>query len=348
MIDLNNSDSFKQLDPKDVFGSTGLFSAQCEQIWKDSKSLSFPSDYSNFDSVVLCGMGGSAYAGYVIESLFKNELKVPFISNNDYDLPTFVDKNTLVLLSSYSGSTEESLTAGAEAFSKGVKVTGITNGGKLGELLKQNNAPFLMFDAKYNPSGQPRLGTGYMVLGTIALLSRMGLLKLSDPEVSEAIDEVNENQRNIIDEAKELAKELLGYFPIIMSSGFLNGNAHILRNQFNETSKTFSAFEDIPELNHHLMEGFKYPDKLPARVLLLSSNLYDLRHLKRLDLTKDVINKNNIKTLTYSPRGTTKLSQSLNALSFGGYVTFFLGILYGEDPSLIPWVDYFKEQLANK
>ncbi|MBI3985127.1 MAG: hypothetical protein HY344_04320 [Candidatus Levybacteria bacterium] len=346
MIDLNNPAAFKDLDPKNVFGSTGMLFDQVEQIWKDAKTLSFPASYKDFDNIILCGMGGSAYSGYIIQSLFKNSLKIPLISNNDYDLPAFATKKSLIILSSYSGSTEESLACANQALEKGLTVTGITNGGKLAEFFKENSLPFLQFAAKNNPSGQPRLGTGYMAIGTIALLTKFNLLSVTDGEINKVVSELRQNRQNIQNKAVELSQKFVGYFPLIMSCGFLNGNAHVLRNQFNETSKTFAAFEDIPELNHHLMEGFKYPKDLKIKVLFLDSQFYNEKYKKRIALTEDVVSQNGIESEHLTPFGTTELSQSLSTLSFGGYITFYLGILYNEDPSLIPWVDYFKEKLA--
>lgn len=346
MIDLNNPLSFKELDPKNVFGSTGMLADQIEQVWQDAKTLSFPENYKDFENIILCGMGGSAYSGYIIQSVYKDQLSIPLISNNDYDLPAFANKKSLIILSSYSGSTEESLACAKEALEKGLTVTGVTNGGKLAEFLKENNQPFLQFDAKNNPSGQPRLGTGYMAIGTIALLTKLGLLSVSDNDISQAASELRKNKEDIQRTAIELSQKFVGYSPLIMSCGFLNGNAHVLRNQFNETSKTFAAFEDIPELNHHLMEGFKYPKELKIKVLFLDSPFYNEKHKKRAVLTEDVVSKNSIGSVHFTPFGTTKLSQSLSTLSFGGYISFYLGVLYNEDPSLIPWVDYFKEQLS--
>ena len=259
MVDLNNLEEIQKLDPKNVFGSTGMLSPQCEQIWNEGKSLSFPANYKFIENIVIAGMGGSAYGGHVVLSLFRNQLKIPFIIHSDYGLPQFVNENSLVVLESYSGSTEESLSAGEEAKKRGAKITGLTSGGKLAEFLKFNNYPSLIFDPKHNPSGQPRLASGYMVLGTIALLNQMRLLNVSDQEVSNTVENLNKQQKNIMEKAKTLAQEIQGYIPVIFAAEHLVGNAHILRNQFNETSKSFSAFEDIPELNHHLLEGLKNP-----------------------------------------------------------------------------------------
>lgn len=334
------------LDPKDVEGSTGLLAKQCRQIWDLAKEISFPEGYGDFKNIVVCGMGGSAYGGYVVSSLFNQELKIPVISNNDYTLPGFVDSDTLVILSSYSGTTEEVLTCGEEGLKKGYKMVGISSGDKLGEFLKSNNIPSLIFNPEFNPSGQPRLGTGYIVLGTIGLLNRLGLISVSDEEVNQAIKELEENQEDIKKKAEALSKKIQGFIPVIVSAEFLEGNGHIVRNQFNETAKSFSAFSYLPELNHHLMEGLKNPNDKKLIFLFLSSDLYSEKLKKRVELTKDVVEKNGISFEEYMPEASSKLSQMLNALSFGGYLTLYLAFLYGQDPSLIPWVDYFKEQLT--
>lgn len=345
MISLDDLEEIKKLDPKDVLGSTGMLAEQCKQIWQDAKNLKFPENYKNYQNIVVCGMGGSAYGGYVSSSLFKDQLKVPLFSNNDYHLPGFVNSNTLAILSSYSGSTEEVLSCSEEAKEKNLKISGITGGGKLSEIFKSDHIPAIVFDPKFNPSGQPRLGTGYMVLGTIALLNRLGLINISDDEVKQAIAELEQAQETIKAKAKSLAARIDGFIPVIISTEFLSGNAHILRNQFNETAKSFASFSGLPELNHHLMEGLKNPLYKKLKVVFLESDFYSDKLKIRLDLTKDVVSKNNIEQLSFKAEGKTKLSQMLTVLSFGGYLTLYLAFLYGQDPSVIPWVDYFKEQL---
>lgn len=344
MFDLNNPSSFKHLDPKNVFGSTEMLADQCEQIWNDAKNIKFSIDPNKIQNIIISGMGGSAYGGHVVSSLFKNVLKIPLYVNNNYNLPAFAKENSLVLLTSYSGSTEETLSSFEDAKNRNCMVSGLTSGGKLGELLK--NYTSLIFNPKFNPSGQPRLGTGYIVLGTIALLNRLGLVNTSDKEIQSAIENLKTNKENIKNKAIEIAKSLQNYIPVIFAAEFLQGNAHIIRNQFNETAKTFSSYSSLPELNHHLMEGLKNPKNKNLSVLFINSSLYSEKIKKRLDLTKDVVSKNGVPYFEYEAVGNSELSQVLNLLSFGGYVTFYLAILYAQDPSLIPWVDYFKEKLA--
>ncbi len=333
------------LDPKDVLGSTRMLPDQFQQIWELSKQFTFPDEYKKCQDIIVCGMGGSAYGGYIVATLFKEELKIPLYSNNDYHLPGFANSNSLVLLSSYSGTTEEVLSCLQEAQANNFKISGITSGGELVSLFKENGSG-LVFDPKFNPSGQPRLGTGYMVLGTIALLTRMGYLSVIDEEVAEAITEVKGASESIKKRAEELAQKIQGYIPVYFAAEFLNGNIHILRNQTNETAKSFAAFSELSELNHHLMEGLKNPADKKLFILFINSDLYSDKLKKRVELTKDVVGKNKVLFDEYKPTGSSKLAQVLNVLSFGGYLTYYLAMLYGQDPSLIPWVDYFKEQLG--
>jgi len=134
--------------------------------------------------------------------------------------------------------------------------------------------------------------------------------------------------------------------PVIVASEHLLGNAHVMRNQFNETAKSFSAYSLIPELNHHLMEGLTNPKERILSFLFLDSTLYTPVIQKRFALTKEVIGKNNIDILEAPIQGQNAIEQMLYGISLGGYLTFYLGILYGQDPSVIPWVDFFKEKLA--
>lgn len=343
MADLNNLSDIKKLDPKDVFGSSKLLDKQCEQIWNDVKNLNLP--VANIKNIVICGMGGSSYGGHVTLSMFKDKLNVPLVVQNGYDLPAFADSSTLVVLTSYSGNTEETLSCANEAKNKGSKTIVLTSGGKLADFIKDNTMQGIVFEPVNNPSGQPRLGTGYIVLGTIAILNKLGIIEIKESEVTDAIDHLRNAQENIMREAKKLAQEIEGRIPLIFASLFLEGNAHIIRNQLNETAKSFSAFEDIPELNHHLMEGLKNPKGRKLVCLFLDSEFYPQIIKKRITLTKDVVNKNGVKPLEYKAKGETKLSQMLEILSLGGFLSFYLAVLYDQDPSVIPWVDYFKEQL---
>lgn len=344
MKDLNNQEEIKKLDPKDVYGSTMKLYDQCRQVLKDLESKNYQ-NYDNIKNIVVCGMGGSAYGGHVALSLFKSELKVPLYVNNDYNLPEFADQSSLVILTSYSGSTEETISCANEALKRNCKIFGITSGGDLGSFLEANSLQSYLFNPLNNPSGQPRLGTGYIVLGTLLVLNKLGLVNLNAQEILEAIENLSKEKEEIVSKAKEISQGIVGKIPVVFTSGFLEGNAHILRNQINETAKSFSDFSVVPELNHHLMEGLKNPNDRKLTCLFIESDLFSDNIKKRLELTKDVVLKQNVGVFQYKSTSQTKLGQVLNVLSFGGFLSFYLAVLYDQDPSVIPWVDYFKEQL---
>lgn len=344
MINLTNVEEIKKYDPKDVFGSTELFTKQCKQIHEQINAMEFSIDLNSVQNIVIAGMGGSLYGGHVSMALFRDNLKLPLYLNNDYGLPFFANEKTLVIPTSYSGSTEETVASLAEAKKKSTKIITLTSGGTLVEET-QGQGELVKFEPKHNPSGQPRLGTGYIVLGTIEILKKLHLVDLTTKEIEDAVGQAEHNTDFIKQHAQEFAQKIQGNMPVIFAAEFLEGNAHILRNQFNETAKTFSSFHSIPEANHHLMEGLKNPEDRKLISLIIDSSLYSTKIKQRMQLTQDVVSKNNIQNLIYTPQGTTKLSQVLELLMLGGYVTIYLAVLYKQDPSLIPWVDYFKKQL---
>jgi glucose/mannose-6-phosphate isomerase len=346
MIDLNDKATIANIDRKDVYTSVKKLANQCRQTWNEIKKINFPQDYKNVQNIVLCGMGGSAYAAYFIKGLFGNSLPVPFELVNGDTLPTYVNESTLVMLSSYSGSTDETMSCAQQALERKAKITAVTAGSKLGDFIRKNNFPAYIFNPLYNPAGQPRLGQGYMIMGHIGILAKINLINFSDSQAYNAIDFIEQNNNSIEQNAKEIVREFVEKIPVIVASSHLAGNAHILRNQFNETAKNFSTYSLIPELNHHLMEGLLHPKERILKFLFLHSSSYSPAIKKRFELTKDVVAKNNINAISIDILGDTLFAQTLYALSFGGYTTFYLAILYNQDPSVIPWVDYFKDKLS--
>jgi len=347
MIDLDNKTSIAKIDKGNVYSSVGELAKQFRQAWEETQALSFPEEYKKAQNIILCGMGGSAYAAYFIKALFANSLPVPFELVNGNTLPAYVNENTLVMLSSYSGSTDETISCANQALARKAKITAVSSdGSKLAEFAKANNCFSYLFNPKFNPAGQPRLGQGYMIAGHIGILVKIGFIVLSGNTVNAAIDFLERNNKSIDLIAKKTSEQFVEKIPVIVSSSHLAGNAHALRNQFNETAKNFSAYSLIPELNHHLMEGLLHPKERILKFLFLRSSLYNPTIQKRFTLTKEVIAKNNIPTVEIKILGDTAFEQTLYALSFGGYLTFYLAIIYNQDPSVIPWVDYFKDKLS--
>lgn len=306
-----------------------------------SQKILLPENYKSAKNIVLCGMGGSALAANILQAL--NISLAPFYFYNGYEIPAYIGGDTLFIASSYSGNTEEVLSSVAAAQKKGAKIVGLAAAGELGEWLLKNKLPFIKFDEKFNPSGQPRYGLGYALGALFNIFINLGLVNLKMADINSAISGLRQPP---IGAAVKLARELNGFAPIIVASGFLEGNAHVLTNQFNETCKTFSEWHAIPELNHHLMEGLKRPGLYKSiKFLFIESGLYAKPILSRIKITKDIVQKNKISYTDYKTRGKTKLEQALDCLSFGSLASLILSIDYGEDPTAIPWVDYFKKEM---
>lgn len=323
------------LDPSNVLGSTAMFPDQCKQAWEESSNIEFGDDFKNIYNIVVCGMGGSRFTPKTIKELYKDRIKEPYEIIEDYTLPAYVDSDTLVILSSYSGTTEEVLSCREEAKKKGARIVAVSS--------KNMGVPGYYFTPTFNPCGQPRIGGGYLLMGHLGILKALGLIDVTDAEVTEAIDFAR-----TVDHTDSLSKVLYDTHPFIITADFLKGFGNGFANQINETAKMISDYRYIPELNHHLMEGLKHPDTLHKNGLFLFflSDLYSSSIQKRFAITEEVVKKQNISTHSIKLRGKTKLAQVLEGFTISGFTTYHLAMLYGTDPVAIPWVTYFKEQLA--
>lgn len=345
MIDLNNPEEVKKLDPQDTLGSTELLVKQCEAAWKEINALELPK-FENISNIVFCGMGASIYGALVLKALLGPSMPYPTECISDYSLPDYVGETTLVVLTSYSGTTEEVLSCAHDALSKNAKIVVLTKGGPLAEFAKSHNLPAYIFDAKLNPAGVPRLGNGYTILGLIGLLNKTGVIDIEEQEITNSIIRFSEKFEDIKLQANADYYKFEHKIPIVLAAEHLSGNAQILRNQFNETSKTFSSLFLIPDLNHHLMEGLQFPHNAPLLFILLNSENYSEKIKKRVELTIDVIKQNKNEVMVFNTSGSTVYDDFLEALQYGSFITLYLGLLYKQNPATNPWVDYFKEKLA--
>lgn len=354
MADINNVDEVKRIDKRSLYSSLELFPNQIEQAWDEVNEIIFNDDFKDVSNIVISGMGGSALGGRIIDSLISERLRVPIILSTDQSLPAFVNRNTLVMLSSYSGNTEETLESAKQAVSKHAKIIGITTGGKLKELLDSEHLPLYEFLPLANPSGQPRMGLGYSVAAILGILSKLNFIHLTGQEMKDAINIVRklvkEYSRDVSDNnnlSKRIALMLKRKIPVLISSEHLFGVTHAFKNQLNENAKTFSLIFDIPEANHHLMEGLRNPAEIKELLhfIFFESDSYSEFVKKRYLITKEVVEKNEISVSTYKTFSKSKIEQIFEVLTLGIFVSYYEAIIYGIDPMPIPWVDYFKEKI---
>lgn len=350
---LDSRSKIKEIDKSNLLGSVEALADQLLDTLEQTASIQVPSSYSSVKNVVVSGMGGSVLGSYVIKHLFKSELKVPFEVVSHYDLPSYVNSDTLVLLASYSGSTEETLASAEQALAKGAKIMVITGGGKLAELAKSNNWPMYKIDPKFNPCNQPRLATGYAIAGQLALFSKAGLIA----DQSTALTNVAKKLKAIVPSltvesesspAKALAFSAFDKHIVLVAAEHLVGSAHVTNNQFNENAKVLTSEWHLPEFNHHYMEALSFPKlaKDTTVFILFNSALYSPRVQKRVLITKDLLEQKGYEAQVILATSETKLEQVFETIQIGEFVAAYLPILYGIDPSPIPNVDYFKTEMA--
>ncbi len=328
---------------------------QINQTWDDVLGLKLPNNFNTFENIVICGMGGSNLATELIRSVFGADINLPIILVRNYHLPKFVNNKTLVIVISYSGNTEETINSLNEAIHNKAKIFVLASGGKLMTIAKKNNIPNYQISKKFNPSDQPRYAVGLQLGAILALFSNLKLIKLSDKELKQSTEYLtilNQSFTTLIEEnnnfAKKLAIELQGQLPILVAADFLVANIHILANQINESAKNITQYYSIPELNHHLLEGLKLPTTITSKIkfLFFNSNLYSDIIEKRFYVTEKVLKNQKIKFIDYSITSDSKLLTSLEVLLLGSWISYYLTILNKQNPVAIPYVDYFKKELA--
>lgn len=352
-IELDNLEAVRKLDTQNVYGSVVAFPQQCVDAYVANESLVVPESYKAVDKIVMAGMGGSGLGADVIKSALGS--KKPLEIVNDYNLPEWVDGNTLVVCSSYSGTTEETLENARQAKEKGANLMIIGAGGALVETAREQGVPFYQIDPVNNPSKQPRMAVGYSIIGQLAMLAKTGLIDLSRQDVDGIVGVMNAVQdkskietQTSENPAKQMAEKLQGKQVIFVAGRELSGAAHVAKNQMNENAKNLSTLHLIPELNHHLMEGLRFPNSNKDDIVFLfvDSDLYPERIKQRMDITKKIVEENGIGYVAFKPESGNHLSQSFELMQFCAFTNFYLSMLNGIDPAPIPWVDKFKTELG--
>jgi len=350
---LDSRQKIKEIDKSGVLGSVEALADQILDALAQVMNLVVPTDYGSVKNVVVSGMGGSVLGSYVIKNLFKNSLKVPFEIVSHYELPEYVNSETLVLLSSYSGSTEETLSSAQQAKERGAKVMVITGGGKLAELAAANHWPIYKIDPKFNPCSQPRLAIGYTIVGQIALFAKAGLIE----DQTNSLQVVANNLKNMLPSlsvesdnslAKQLAFAAFDKQIIFVGAEHLIGAAHIFNNQINENAKTLTSEWPLPEFNHHYLEALSFPHlaKDTTIFFIFNSALYSPRLQKRVLITKDLLEQKGYEAHAILATSETKLEQVFEIIQIGEFIAAYLPVLYGIDPTPIPNVDFFKAEMA--
>ena len=350
-INLDDPEVYRQNDPEGMLARIKELPWQCRQAFQAAMSFKLPTDYAGVDKVVILGMGGSAIGGDLVRSLVQSEAGIPVIIHRDYGLPAFVDDKTLVIASSYSGNTEEILSAFEPALKTGAKKLVMTTGGKLKELAEANNIPVFKIEYK----AQPRAALGFSFLPTLGVMQNLGLLSDKSADVNETVEVLEKlsarlDEKSPLDDnpAKQMAQRLYGCLTVIYGAGIAAEAAHRWKTQINENGKSWAFYEVFPELNHNATVGYPFPGELAGkiRVVLLRSPSFNERVKLRYDVTCELLKRAGVKYEFVDSEGNSLLSQMMSLVMTGDFVSYYMAILYRVDPSPVEVISYLKDRLA--
>jgi glucose/mannose-6-phosphate isomerase len=353
VIDLDRIESYPKADPGDMLGRVMEMDRQAQDARAIAAGLQAPEAFRQPDNIVVLGMGGSAIGGDLARSLAQPYLKVPMLVCREYEPPAFVGPSTLVIASSYSGGTEETLSAVQRSLQAGAMVLALTTGGTLAELAAERGFPCLTFSYP----AQPRAALGYSFFLMLGVLVKLGLLEARVVPLDEAVETIRTQRAELEpsvpgarNQAKRLASQLHGKLAVVYGGGILAEVARRWKGQFNENSKNWAFFEQLSELNHNAVMGYQYPAAIADRleVLLLSAPANHPRIQAREAITAQILSRHGIAHTRIAARGRSELAQMVSAIQLGDFVTYYLALLNGIDPSTIAAIDFLKAELAKQ
>jgi glucose/mannose-6-phosphate isomerase len=312
-----------------------------------------PASYRDMSSIVITGMGGSAIGGSLLQAYVAGECPLPIAVLRDYELPAYVGPKTLVIGSSHSGNTEETLAACQAAAERGARLLAITRGGKLAGMVEAAGGSVWRFEH----GGQPRSAVGFSMMLALGALAKLGFVADKSAEVAAAVAAMREQQTAfraetpvIRNPAKRLAGQIMDRLPLIFGSGYLAPVARRWKGQINEVGKALAATDELPEMDHNAVVGTVYAESVVAKsiAIFLRSSFDHPRNQLRADVTRQIYMTGGFNTDAIEAVGPNPLAHMLTALHYGDYMSFYLAICYGTDPSPIPQIDFLKGELAKR
>ncbi len=343
----------KFIDPQGMKDAVYNFADDINQASKIGKKIRLNKKYNNIHNIIVVGMGGSAIGGDINKMLLKNDLSIPLIVSRNYFIPKWANKHSLVVVSSYSGGTEETLSAFKDALSKECQIYGITTGGILSKKLSSNDLDFILI-----PSGlQPRAALAYSFVPMLYLFLHLGLIKI----------DLNNNLMNSIKLLKSvrddyslndqknptwvLSNKIFDTIPIIYGETD-NTSIVALRwsNQLSENSKMLAFCNEIPEFNHNEIVGWENNPKLIEKLSIIW--LTDESDHERISIRQKISNRI-LETIVknqfeISLHGATRFERLLHLIHFGDWVSLWCAYLHGTDPSPVEKILRLKEELIDQ
>ena len=353
-VNLDDVMSLEEMDPGGMLAAIESFSKQASEALHLGRDMLDTPSTEGIGNIAYVGMGGSAIGGDILRSLVEDALGMPITVYRSYRLPSILGPDTLAIFTSYSGNTEETLSSLEDAIYLGCKIMAVTTGGVLLE-----KARGYRFPAMVVPGGlQPRAALAYLSFAAGAVLEKMGMLQGFVKVAYETVDFLQEKSkewgrlspqnRNF---AKQLALRLKGKIPLIYGTeGILSVAAYRWKCQFNENSKVPAFQHTIPEMNHNEIVGFRERDEFSGKfeIIMLVEEDDTSRAAKRVEVTSDILQDKVGGVTVIHVGGRTRTDKLFSAIHLGDFVSGYLALLGGVDPTPVESIALLKERMAQE
>ncbi len=319
------------------------FPAQLKEAVQIGEAANITKGANPIRNVFVSGLGGSGIGANFVQELVRKEIKVPFSVGKSYDIPAYVNKFTLVILSSYSGNTEETLYAFDEALKTGAKIVCITSGGKILARAKELGLDYVQLPNNW-PS--PRACLGFSLVQQLYILNKLKLISSRIiRQLPGATALIEKNQENLKKEGQKLAQQLNGKLPIIYTTDRTESVAVRFRQQINENAKSLCWHHVIPEMNHNELVGWTGDYSQMAVVFLRTKDDYS-RNAVRIDIIKKVISEHTKTIIELVAKGKNDIEQRMYLVHLCDFASVYLSALRGADDMEIRVIDFLKGELA--
>ncbi len=351
---LDAADIYTRLDPHGLLGRIEGLPEQIAGAWRAARALDLPERYRGATEIVVLGMGGSGIGGALLQALAVDlGARTPVRVVRGYRLPASVGGNALVLVSSNSGATEETVDAFGQAIECGAMCVAITTGGRIAGMAREAGTPLLSFTWE----GEPRSALGWSFASLLSICGTLGLLPDLDSELPSALDQMRAVGRGIgrdapeaSNQAKQLARRVTGRLPVFIGAEAMTPVAYRWRTQVNENGKSWAIADELPEMNHNAPVGYGLPQRIVPllHAVLLKHASVHRRIALRIDATRDQMRRAGISAEVVEIAGDSLLTQMLCGLMLGDYVSYYLGLLNGVEPSPVGPLIELKSYLASR
>jgi glucose/mannose-6-phosphate isomerase len=319
---------------------------QAENAWK---SIDIPViDKEKIDNIIVTGLGGSAISGDILRNFLNSELEIPLAVNRTYQLPPYAGKNTLVIASSYSGNTEETISAFKSAIDKGCSIIAMTTGGEIEKLALENNIQTV----KLQEGFPPRYALYNSFFTLLRVMQELKLVESQDAsalKIIQSLKKLGEEWGSEKGEAFKTAGLLKGYTPVIYSVTDLNDSAgKRFKGQLNENSKVHAWMAEYPEMNHNEVVGWESVKKTGVKykaVTIWDDEIFS-RIKKRIDIINKLLDGEKIDILKIQGKSETFKERLIEVVYFCDWVSYYLALLNEEDPGEIDFIHHLKDKMA--